>query len=327
MARLLTGMAIAFGVLIAPLPRVAPETHAAVVCQNKKKAKHVALRAGKCTKKENVAVDLATLGTQANDAADQGTQLVNLQHAFGADCPGDPSRTFVESKFVARGETEGTVDERPGGGCRTLDGNQAACVKAFQNNDPFNDNREYSASACIYFRGFCLPCNDDVSRRSRCINTCVDTQPTCADPARTVFLGGAGGDACKDAKTQGDCEKSWHVGKLDIAHRSASCYWTGSACQGCGPRHANQGDCTNTCDTTPHPTCKDAARTMFVGGPRASNSNKCKKWNGNQANCELSYHVTGEGTAATCWYDAAGNQCLGCGLRWETVGKCNNTCL
>jgi len=301
---------------------------ASVVCQNKKKPKVITLRADKCTKKENVAVDLATLGAQASQSADQGTRLGNAQDIRGAICPGDPSRTLLESKFNGRGGRPGLRDERPGGGCRTLDGNQAACVKSFQNNDAFTDNREYPASTCFYIHGLCIPCNDNVSRKDKCVNTCFDTQPTCADATRTVFLGGPGTDACREQKTQGDCVKSWHVGRLDVAHRSASCYWTGTQCDGCGPRHANQGDCTNTCDTTPHPTCKDSTRTMFVGGPKGgSDSNKCRKWNGNQANCLLSYHVTGEGTAATCWYDTAGNQCLGCGLRWEAVGKCTNTCL
>jgi hypothetical protein len=323
MARWLVGIgiAIAFGTISVPGAR------AAVVCQNKKKPKLITLRADACTKKENVAVDLATLGTQAGQSADQGARLGEVQPELGSACPGDPSRTFVASKFDGRGARPGLRDEPPGGGCRTLDGNQAACTKAFQDNDPFTNSREYPASACIYFKGLCLPCNDNVGRRAKCVNTCVQSQPTCADPTRTVFLGGPGGDVCKNQKTQGDCEKSWHVGRLDLDHPSASCFWTGSACNGCGPRHANQGDCTNSCDTTPHRTCKDPTRTIFLAGQKASTAHRCRHWNGNQASCEMSYHITGEGTAATCWYDTVANECNGCGLRWETVGKCTNTCL
>jgi hypothetical protein len=325
--RWLVGIGVGLGVIAAPLPRALPNAGAVLVCQNKRKAKLVAFRADKCTKKENVAIDLSNvLAMQTSASADQGTRLGIVQPDFGATCPGSPSLTLAASNFSPRGVTRTVARERPGGGCRTLDGNQAACLKTFQTNDPFANRREFPASSCFFFKGFCLPCTDNVAKRAECTNACI-AKTTCADPTRTVFLGGFGGDACKDPKTQVDCEKSWHIGRLDVVHRAASCYWTGTACRGCGPSHANQLDCTNTCDTTPHPTCKDAARTMFLGGPNASTAKKCKKFNGNQAMCEVSYHVTGEGTAATCWYETTANQCLGCGLRWETVGKCNNTCL
>jgi len=323
----LVTIAIALAAFAASLLPAVPDAGAVLVCQSKKKTDLAVLRADRCKKKENVALDLSNvLDMQASAAADQSTRLTSAQVDYGITCPGDPTRTLVESKF-SRGTTTGAIQERPGGGCRTLDGNQASCVKAFQNNDPFADRREWRASSCLYHKGLCLPCTDSVTRRGGCVNTCIGAAPTCADPTRTVFLGGPSGDVCQDPKTQVDCEKSWHLGRLSPGHPSASCYWTGTACRGCGPRHANQGDCTNTCDTTPHPTCKDAARTTFVGGPRADTAHTCKNFNGNQAMCEVSYHVTGEGTAATCWYDTAGAQCLGCGLRWELIGKCNNTCL
>jgi hypothetical protein len=308
---------------------VAPSLRAAVVCQSKKNAKRIALRAEKCTKKENVAVDFATVGTQAATSTDQASRLGSVEPAIGLVCAGDPSRTLVESKFMPRDAplARGSVRERLGGGCRTLDGNQTACEKSFQNGDPFSDNLESPATACFYHKGLCLPCVDRLNNAAGCTNTCNHVAPTCADATRTMLVGGPRSDACQSLTTQPDCEKAWHVGALDVAHPAASCYWTGSACRGCGPRHLNQGDCTNTCAPTAAPTCKDATRTVFVGGTNGDTAHRCRKFNGNQSMCQTAFHKTGEGSVASCWYDLHQNRCRGCGLRFELIGLCNNTCI
>jgi hypothetical protein len=326
MARLAL-VTIVFAVTVIGMP-VRRAEGAVLVCQNKKKAKQVALRADRCTKKENVALDLTgTVAAQGQMLTDQGQTLAGTESGIGLVCPGDPARKLVLSHFATPPNLNleprrGLIRERPGGGCRSLDGNQTACVASFQNNDSFFDNEEVTVSACFYAKGLCLPCTLRAANRGGCANACFPPRPTCAaDPSRTRFVGGPNADACTFLATQGDCEKAWHVAFSDTTHAS-SCYWTGTACKGCGPFHENKGDCTNTCGATPHP-CKDGARVTFAGGP---GRNPCSTYDGNQAGCEQAYHRGSDGLA-TCWYDTAAAKCHGCGQRWELAGKCTNSCI
>jgi hypothetical protein len=322
----LVGLGVGLGLIAAPLPRAVPDAGAVLICQNKKKPKLVALRGDKCGKKENVALDLSnTITTQGQTLTQQGQSLTALETQLGFVCPNDATRKLVASKFAAPPSSpyeprRGLIREREGGGCRTLDGNQAACTASFQNNDPFSSTEAPAVSSCFYFKGKCLPCNLRAEARMACSNSCLK-RPTCGDPTRTVFVGGAGSDACQQMKTQVDCEKAWHLGALDIEH-AASCYWTGTACQGCGPRHASAGDCVETCTALAH-VCKDPSRVTFVP---ATDNNACHTFNANQTNCEKAFHLGKDGIS-TCWFDATTTNCNGCGLRWEGTGKCSNTCL
>jgi len=158
------------------------------------------------------------------------------------------------------------VNERPGGGCRTLDGNQAACVAAFQNGDPFTTREIPQALPCFYIHGKCLPCQPRAEGSQACRNSCFPP-PVCADATRTLFAGGPGSDSCRSSTTQVDCEKTWHVGGIERPLSAATCYWTGTQCNGCGPRHRNAGDCTNSCAPgLTHPSCKDPARSHSPAG-------------------------------------------------------------
>jgi hypothetical protein len=313
----------ALGIGVSGVPGLVQRADAIVVCQRKKR---VTVRAEKCLKSETVVVDLATVSTRSDDLKSRGAALGIAKVELGFTCPGDPARQLVVSKFSDRIHYGSVTNDPPGAGCRSLDGNQAACQAAFQNGSPFEDNFAAPAAACFYTsHGLCLPCERlGEARAGACVNTCAGPKPTCADAARTVFAGGPNQDACQQYSTQGDCEKAWHLGRLEHLV-PATCYWTGSGCNGCGAYHRNRGDCTNTCaPTVTHPACKDAARVTFAGGP---NNDACNTYNGDQTNCEKAYHQGGDGIAATCWYDTTANQCNGCGLRHELAGHCDNTCL
>ncbi len=283
------------------------------------------MRSDKCAKKETLVADIATITTRGNDLTQRGTQLGAAKLQLGFTCPGDPSRKLVPSVFVGQVRDGSAVTERPGGGCRTLDGNQAACVAAFQNGDPFSDRIDSPAASCFFFRGKCQPCQPRAEGLARaCTNTC-SPPPKCADATRTVFSGGPDIDACRQFNTQVDCEKAWHVPGRDRTNSAASCFWNGTACRGCGPFHRDAGDCTNSCAPgVTHPTCKDPARVTFAGGP---DSDACTTFNGNQVNCEKAFHEGSDGIAATCWFETSSTDCKGCGLRHELAGHCTNTCL
>jgi hypothetical protein len=138
------------------------------------------------------------------------------------------------------------------GGCRTHDGNQAACEKAWAIS-------EEGATSCFFFKNMCLPCADCGERPGACQNTCrPPLNVTCPnDPTRTVFAGGPGTQACQKFTTQEECEQAFHANfRLD----PASCFWQGGQCRGCGPNNENDGDGTNTCRVT---GCADASRTTL----------------------------------------------------------------
>jgi len=72
---------------------------------------------------------------------------------------------------------------------------------------------------------------------------CRTVASTCADPARTDFVGGPDSNACRSLSDQPACEAAWHIGNGG----AASCFWDGAECRGCGPNNEDGGDCTNTC--------------------------------------------------------------------------------
>ena len=128
----------------------------------------------------------------------------------------------------------------------------------------------------------------------------------------TNDAGGPGTSACYNIESQSLCEQSYHTtwdGSL------ASCYWTGSNCQGCG--ESNDG---LTCDNTCIPDCPgDPARSLYLGGPSES---ACHAYDGSEAACEAAYHTTSDGEVASCWWD--GSLCSGCGS--GNFGACTNAC-
>jgi len=315
---LLTALALT---AVAALPALVPPAHAVVVCQRKQK---LTLRADQCKTKETQVADLSAVVARGTDLTARAPQVDSVKLQLGFACPGAPSLKLVASNFDSDPHDGSLIVERAGGGCRSLDGNQAACVASFQNGDPFDDRRDPQATPCFFFNNQCLPCSLRAEGLGHvCPNTCTPP-PTCADATRTVFAGGSDIEACQQFEVQADCEKAWHAGGNPTA-LAASCFWTGSACEGCGPHNQNKGSCTNTCaPSLTHPTCKDPTRVTFAGGPQ---SDACEQFNGNQANCEKAYHEGGDGIAASCWFQTSSTNCNGCGLRHELAGDCTNTCL
>jgi hypothetical protein len=316
---------VAGALAAASLVAIARPADALVICQRKKK---VTLRSGTCKAKETLVGDLDAVSARGNDLKARGTQVDALMGELGFACAGDPTRKLVLSKFDTQVQDGSVTQERLGGGCRSLDGNQAACVASFQNGDPFDDRKDPQVTSCFFFRGKCLPCSPNVeSRTGACTNTCFKV-PSCADATRTVFAGGADQGACGNFGTQADCEKAWHVSDdVTATFIAASCFWdaVNTRCKGCGRTNAFAGKCTNSCAATPAPpTCKDATRVTFIGGPELE---ACTKYDADQTNCEKSYHIGGDGIAASCWFDTSSTNCHGCGLRNEINSKCTNTCL
>jgi hypothetical protein len=273
----------------------AEPTQAAVLCQRKGKVK---IRPDACKGKETVVQDLAALQAATSDLVDQQFRLtcVGAPELVKA---GDDTTSFYYDNISCLG------------GCRTHDGNQSACEGAWA----VSGN---GATSCVFVNGFCVPCADCVDRRGACQNRCRTPGPTgtCpADPTRTSFLGGPRTDACRKARTQADCEKSFHLGQGDLV---ASCAWDAGSqrCFGCGPRRETNGDCTNTCRTR---TCADASRTMFK---------RCTNIGNDSVTCAASWHLAARnaGEPASCWFDAVGAECKGCGIVQEVAGFCTNTC-
>jgi hypothetical protein len=201
------------------------------------------------------------------------------------------------------------------GACHTFDGNQTACEQAFHVNqfdDPATCWYDSATDTC----NGCGPANEGADE---CTNTCIAN--TCPlDPSRTNFVGGPGtgtsGGACKSLTDQASCEVAFHRGQRGIA----SCHWTGSVCNGCNS--FTGAGCINTCQPPP-PCPQDPTRTQFLGGPFA---NVCHQFDGDEANCLLSYHETGRGYIASCFYDDTTDMCSGCGPNNEP-SACTNSCI
>lgn len=72
-------------------------------------------------------------------------------------------------------------------------------------------------------------------------------------------------------------------------------------------------------------TCTgDPTRTTFAGGPETE---ACRQFAEDQFACERAWHVSGNGTAASCFFNAAEGACQGCGPNNEEAGLCTNTCM
>ena len=194
-----------------------------------------------------------------------------------------------------------------GGGCRTHDGNQAACEAAWAES-------EDGATSCFFFKDLCLPSAGCGEEPGACTNACrVPVSVTCPnDPTRTIFAGGPDTHACEKFDNQVECEQAFHA---DQNLRASTCFWDGSECHGCGPRNENDQDCINTCRTI---ECADPTRTTLK---------QCTDVGNDEIACNKTWHLTGNGgDPASCYFDAVMTQCRGCGFPNELRGNCTNTC-
>ncbi|MEM7101413.1 MAG: hypothetical protein AAF541_24400, partial [Pseudomonadota bacterium] len=139
--------------------------------------------------------------------------------------------------------------------------------------------------------------------------------PTCADPARTLFVGGPGTQACQVLSgDEAACNAAFHVGNNgDIA----SCVFDDfdGSCRGCGPARANAGACTDACDTPPE--CSgDPSRTLYAGGHLTA---ACLTLSGDDEACNSAFHG-GRGGLAPCFVNSG--FCFGCGPTNAANGEC-----
>jgi hypothetical protein len=143
--------------------------------------------------------------------------------------------------------------------------------------------------------------------------------------ARGAFRERAGGGCRSLGTDQAACDASFQNDDLFTSHDeapAASCFFLHHACYPCLNRVVAHGACHNTCEG-PLPTCADATRTTFAGGP---DGDACARFK-TQPDCEKAFHVGGIDNGhrvASCWWNAT--KCQGCGPRNLNAAKCTNTC-
>jgi len=218
-----------------------------------------------------------------------------------ATCDGDPSRVV----FAGGTETHG---------CHQFDGLPAACALAFHLS-------QGGVASCYYDADFdeCRGCGPNNFTDGACFNSC----PVCdKDPSRTTFAGPSGTSACQ--QFDGDqmaCEDAFHVDGTDT---SSACFYDSSTdrCRGCGPTHAKDGDCTDTCRYGPEICAHDPSRTVFAG---SRNSSACHQFDADPIACAAAYHHGSDGIAS-CYFSVTGGDCQGCGSTNQGDGRCVNSC-
>jgi hypothetical protein len=120
--------------------------------------------------------------------------------------------------------------------------------------------------------------------------------------------------------TQMLCEQSFHRGGNGLA----SCFWTGTACKGCGPGNERNGLCMDECRVN---TCAEDPTRVFAGPAFSGTSGgACRQFDGNQTSCNNAF-TFGDDGFASCFYNSNTNECRGCGSNNEGNGACTNTCL
>lgn len=173
----------------------------------------------------------------------------------------------------------------------------------------------------------CFDCGDGtcgtLESCSNCPSDCGQCPacppPSCADAARTVFLGGPGNAACSLAVDDTECQQAYIQGGGGVA----SCFVDGDTgdCLGCGTSNEVSGLCTNAC--TGPPACPlDPARTLT---PSGAGSMGCSTHDGDPAACEAAFIEGGSGIAS-CFFTASTGKCRGCGVSNAQSGLCSNSC-
>ncbi|NUN14043.1 MAG: hypothetical protein HUU55_10460 [Myxococcales bacterium] len=240
-------------------------------------------------------------------ASNNGTNCINTCNAdyVVPSCTENPELTFA-----------------PGfdGTCHSLSGSMSECTTGY-GIDPITGQ----AASCYYDfddgESPCRVCDSNTQANGQCANSCMGgfEPPVCEDDSsRTIYLFGNGNHACHlfDGD-QTNCEMAYHWDSNQ--GEPASCYYDGGSCVGCGQNNWQNGNCVNTCNPV---VCEgDSSRTNFVGGP---NQNACRNV-GSKAECDQAYHLSSEGTAASCYWDDWSGQCYGCASNDGT--NCVNTCI
>lgn len=196
--------------------------------------------------------------------------------------------------------------------CQQFDGDQSACVAAFQRG---SNGR---SASCYYDvdNGECFGCGPSNEGEGDCVNTCVTPVP-CLDQTRTIYAGPPDSRGCRRfSGDQAMCEQAYVEGDDGVA----SCYYDAGTgdCQGCGARTQFNEGCTNTCATAP--TCLDQTRTTYAGG----DGEACTLFDDNPTQC-LQAFVLGQGGVTSCFVEPDGD-CRECGPGNVNDGDCVNVC-
>lgn len=220
-----------------------------------------------------------------------------------ASCVGDPSRTMFA----------GGPDS---GACQNFGviAGTANCELAFHIG-------QYGVASCYFDADAdeCKGCGPSNQEAGNCVNTCAKCQ---ADPARTIFLGGPGSQACHEFDgDEASCNQAFH---RDTCGHDTSCFYDGGSCMGCGVQNQQDGVCRNTCEVGPLTCTNDPSRTIDAGGP---NTSACHQFDGDYVNCQKAFHHSATNQATSCYYDFGADECRGCGPSNEFDEQCINTCV
>ena len=214
-------------------------------------------------------------------------------------CPGDISRTI----FAGGPQTSA---------CHQFDGNQPLCAQAFHLG-------QGGVASCYYDvpADECRGCGPSNQENGDCVNSC----PTCTDDgSRTFFAGDGLGQGCEQFDgNEASCETAFN---FDECRRPTSCHFDSGTCIPCGPNEEGSFECIETCTGGPPVCAKDPSRTLFAGVP---NTAACHQYDGNPTSCAQAFHQGADGFAS-CFYDFALAECLGCGTSNESSNLCVNTC-
>jgi len=221
------------------------------------------------------------------DPAAEAAGLCARECAARVGCT-DPARTLFT------GMSFGGAD----GGCRHLDGDEAACAIAYE---------EYAGEpdSCVFVAGECLSSAMAGEVGVIAPNVCTPPPPECdGDPARVYA-----GNCNLLAEDQDACEMSYEAS----GGGAVGCEFPFDFCVSCA---IPQPGCVNACDP---PACSgEPARVLAgVGGEQ------CRAFDGDPGGCAGAFVVTRCGEAP-CIYDADAGECRAC--RIDDPDGCANTC-
>ncbi|HXJ34803.1 MAG TPA: hypothetical protein VMS22_12285 [Candidatus Eisenbacteria bacterium] len=290
----LTVCVVAMGVALGASALVPSDADAVIVCQHPKRTNRVRLEAGpECKDKKWKKVDdldaFATVSDVNAALASLLASQVQVGDELGTTCGLDPNRTLAPS----------TTGGGPPHGCRKFDGQETACLGAFEVVDG-------TPTSCWYYGGQCLGCELQYAQNFACINTCSSL---CEEaPSRQRVK------RCGDANNQTACEQSFKYPRFFTLAGPESCWWDAQGTPTCYP-------CTS--DDTARHSCTNACNPPVVCASRTDGPLACFDAM-TQLDCEKRFTLV-NGIPTTCYWGGA--TCGTCSIPSQFVqGFCTNDC-
>jgi len=240
------------------------------------------------------------------------TDLLNTCIATGPPvCTGDPDR----STFIGKGGEDDISAGQNGGACRQFDGtSEETCEDAFYVND------DDHSIGCWWNGASCL----GTARGERRIENACAPADVCGQRQTVVGFGQNNSQACRLLNNEeAACNDAYYLAGDDLL-RPVACHYdvNDGSCDGCG-RSAGRPSSNTSCEFNEciEVTCDGApARTLVPSCNEA----------GSAVACEDAWHITGSTDfapiAASCFWDAAVQRCLGCGPFSQARRECANVC-